>query len=88
MISCAGKASGTNKMWLNVQTIPHQDQQSVNFHLIDWKYKEEAVLMSDSIIHEVAEAKHQEISNLKEHNVFEEVYNEGQESQKKIIDEE
>ena len=41
MISCAGKASGTNKMWLNVQNIPQQDQQSVSSDLIDWKYKEE-----------------------------------------------
>ena len=46
MISHAGKASGTNKMWLKVQNIPQQDQQSVNFDLIDWKYTEEAVLMS------------------------------------------
>ena len=45
-------------MWLNVQIIPQQDQQSVNFDLIHWKYKEEAVLMSDSVIHEVAEVKH------------------------------
>ena len=40
VISCAGKASGTNKMWLNVQNILQQDQQSVNFDLIRWKYKE------------------------------------------------
>ena len=79
MLSCAGKASGTNKMWLNVQNIPQQDQQSANFDLIDWRYKEEAVLMSDSVIHEVAEAKQREISNLKDHNVSEEVDDEGQE---------
>ena len=58
MISRAGKASGTNKMWLNVQNLPQQDQQSVNFDLIDWKYKEEVALMSNSVIHEIAEAKH------------------------------
>ena len=79
MISGAGKASGTNKMGLNVKNIPQQDQQSVNFDLIDWKYEEEAVLMSDSVIHEVAEAKHREIINLKNHNVFEKVDDEGQE---------
>ena len=59
--------------------MPQQDQQSVNFGLIDWKYKEEAVLISDSVIHEVAEVKHREISNLKDHNVFEELDDEGQE---------
>ena len=58
VISRAGKTSGTSKMWLNVQNIPQRDQQSMNFDLIDWKYKEEAVLMSDSAVHEVAEAKH------------------------------
>ena len=45
-------------MWLNVQNTPQQDQQSVNFDLIDWKYKEETVLISGSVIHEAAEAKH------------------------------
>ena len=45
----------------------------MNFDLIYWKYKEEAVLMSDSVIHEVAEAKHREISSLKDRNVFVEV---------------
>ena len=54
VISRAGKASGTDKMWLNVQNIPQQDQQSVNFDLTDWKYKEEAVLMSDSVIQKSA----------------------------------
>ena len=62
-----------------MQNIPQQDQQSVNFDLIDWKYKDETVLMSDSVIHKVAEAKHREISNLKDRNVFEEVDDEGQE---------
>ena len=57
VLSRARKASGTNKTWLNVQNIP-QEGQLVNFDLIDWKYKEEAVLMSDSVIHQVAEAKH------------------------------
>ena len=59
VISRTGKAIGANKMWMNVQNIPQQDQQSVNLDLIDWKYKEEAVLTSDSIIHEVAEANQQ-----------------------------
>ena len=62
-----------------MQNIPQQDQQSVNFDLIDWKYKDETVLMSDSVIHKVAEAKHREINNLKDRNVFEEVDDEGQE---------
>ena len=35
--------------------------------------------MSDSVIHEVAEAKHREIINFKDHNVFEEVDDGGQE---------
>ena len=58
--------------------VPQQDQLSVNFDLIDSKYKEKAVLVSDSVIHEVAEARHREISNLKDHNVFEEVKDERQ----------
>ena len=55
------------------KNIPQQDQQSVDFDLIQWKYKDEGVLMSDSVIHEVAEAKHREINNLKDRNVFGEV---------------
>ena len=76
--SSCDKSCKKGRMWSNVQNILQQDQQSVNFDLIDWKYKEEAVLMSDSVIHEVAEAKHREICNLKDHNVFEEVHDEGQ----------
>ena len=79
MISHAGKASGTNKMWLNVQSIPQQDQQSISFDLMDWKNKEKAVLISGIIINEIVEAKHREISNLKDHNVLEEVDDERQE---------
>ena len=35
--------------------------------------------MSDSVIQDVAEAKHREISNLNNRNVFEQVDDEGQE---------
>ena len=34
VISRAGKASGTNKMWLNVKNIPQRDQQLVSECLI------------------------------------------------------
>ena len=50
----------------------------MNCDLMDWKLEDRAVLMSENALHQVAETKHREISNLKDHNVFEEVDDEGQ----------
>ena len=64
-----------------VECATHTSTRStvMNFELTDLKYKEESVIMSQSVVHEVPETKHREISNLKDHNVFEKVDNEGQE---------
>ena len=78
VLNRAGKAGGKHEMWMNVQTIPDGKQISVNFDNIEWKAKEEVILLSSNDSH-VMEAKALELQNLKDNNVYEVVEDNGQE---------
>ena len=44
VLNRAGKASGKNKLWMNIEEIPSHEQKSLDFGKAEWKFKEEAVL--------------------------------------------
>ena len=73
-----GKVGGKYDMWMNVQTIPDGKQISVNFDNVEWKAKEEVILLSSNDSR-VMEAKALELQNLKDNNVYEVVEDNGQE---------
>ena len=78
VLNRAGKVGGKHEMWMNVQTVPDGKQISVNFDDVEWKAKEEVILLSSNNSH-VMEAKAMELQNLKDNNVYEVVKDNGQE---------
>ena len=80
VISRAGKASGGNRFWFNVKDDQELHPKSMNFKsLKHWEQCPEEVLLTsalDSV--DVLHAKQKEIENLQEHNVYEEVVDQGQ----------
>ena len=78
MISRAGKATGGNKFWFNVKHCDTDGKMSVNFNDLDaWQPLNEEVLFVKSDEKELA-AKFKELENLKEHCVYDEVQDDGQ----------
>ena len=79
VIGLAGKATGQNNYWFNIKNLDIGDFYSIEFN--KWKYLQEEILInssSDSENIKILDAKMKEISNQKDHKVFEEVADEGQ----------
>ena len=79
MVNRAGKSGGTHKMWMNVQMLPKGEIVSVNFDVVEWKPKEETVMMTNNWDPQLAEAKAIELKNLEDNLVYEEADDVGQE---------
>ena len=80
VINRAGKAKGKHKAWMNVQTLPTGEHKSVNFDLVEWKFKTESAMITNISVHNAAfaEAMSLEIQNLVDNEVFEEINDDGQ----------
>ena len=78
VIGHAGKATGQNNYWFNIKNLDTGDFYSIDFN--KWKYLQEILInsSSDSENIKILDAKMKEISNQKDHKVFEEVVDEGQ----------
>ena len=76
VIGHAGKATGQNNYWF--KNLDTGDFYSIDFN--KWKYLQEILInsSSDSENIQILDAKMKEISNQKDHKVFEEVVDEGQ----------
>ena len=83
VIELAGKATGKNKLWINVQDSKDKAIRCVNLEeLKAWKYVEEEVLLCTTAYGKnnvgVLEAKIRELQNWKDHDVFTEIADDGQ----------
>ena len=78
VIGHAGKATGQNNYWFNIKNLDTGDFYSIDFN--KGKYLQEILInsSSDSENIKILDAKMKEISNQKDHKVFEEVVDEGQ----------
>ena len=74
----AGKASGANRFWFNIENCTDGDKKSVDFSKVEsWEtVPEEVLLVGDC--NEILHAKSKELDNLVEHDVFDEVEYTGQ----------
>ena len=81
VLSRAGKASGKNNAWFNLQNLDDNSFISVNFEVIEgWRNVDKEVLQNSAIEEsfDVVEAKMMEFKNWQTHNVYEEVPDNGQ----------
>ena len=80
VISRAGKASGKNKYWFDIEDLYDNTMKSLNFeNTSSWKNFREEILLCEKESFEVTEAKLYELENWKQKKVFTEVDNEGKE---------
>ena len=80
VISRAGKASGKNKYWFDIEDLYDNTMKSLNFeNTSSWKNFREEILLCEKESFEVTEAKLYELENWKKKKVFTEVDNEGKE---------
>ena len=70
--------SGRHKMWANVKMVNDGCMKSVNFDNVEWRYKEESVLLSQSFDYDVIRAQEIEVNNLISNRVYTRVNDEGQ----------
>ena len=70
--------AGRHKMWANVKMVNDGCMKSVNFDNVEWRYKEESVLLSQSFDYDVIRAQEIEINNLISNGVYTRVDDEGQ----------
>ena len=78
VISRAGKATGKNKFWYNIQDMSDKSLTSINLEEVkEWKYKEEEILYVGKEDTVILEAKMKELKNLRSY-VFNEIVDEGQ----------
>ena len=64
VIGRAGKATGKNKGWCNIQDISDDSFSSINFEKVkEWNYKDEEVLYVAKDSEEIIEAKMKELMN-------------------------
>ena len=82
VIGCAGKATGQNKYWFNIKNLDTGNFYSIDFNKVKkWKYLQEEILINSSNDSEnikILDAKMKEISKWKDHKIFEEVVDKGQ----------
>ncbi len=81
-VSRAGKATGKNQFWFNIQHDDDSTFKSINFEVVtNWENVEkEAALIAVSSVHsfDVQAAKLAELENWRDHGVFEECPDDGQ----------
>ena len=84
VLSRAGKATGLNKHWYNVQHEVDEEQKSVDLSKVQWKRldendKESSVnITGSSVLHDEQIAKQTELQKLNNFDTYEEVENSGQ----------